>query len=499
MANEPQPDIEQDLQAYKRRRAEQLAAPIELHPATRRMLQGEVARKTGRPILASEETAKNFARSFMLSHQQPGFFARHQPRLLWGGGMFACLAVALLVLRNDPASTARQNALSEARPTSPPTENPQPTTPPSVTPAGEAKDTLAAAPTAKPELGQLRESAAASRPVPTTQRGVGNSRADSVSTPPAPIVAFERGRVAAAPVSGLDITKAEDANRRLTVKDADADRKAVVVKFAEKSEAGESAQLARALKPGDGRMRVQATKADGSSDAPADTGGAPKAAASPAVRMSAVSAGPSGEGAALTQQFKQLDTRSLYRQNFNSPPVPPVMQDFAFERSGDRVRIVDADGSTYEGNVLPIVVGETLAKPNASVGDVEQEIKARAGQSARIGSAPAADAQIAYRFIATGLNRKLNQSVEFHGEWQPGAPIEQTSALRAVRLEAAQLESKEVEKRKLVPTNALSVAPARAGGYSLPLQPKQQGQTDRISGRAVVGGRNEFEINAVPK
>ena len=63
MSAEPPHNLESDLRAYKQRRTEQLGAPLELHPATRRMLQGEVARAASRPLLTSEEAAKNFVRS----------------------------------------------------------------------------------------------------------------------------------------------------------------------------------------------------------------------------------------------------------------------------------------------------------------------------------------------------------------------------------------------------------------------------------------------------
>lgn len=110
MSSEPQRDIEKDLLAYKLRRGEQLGAPLELHPATRKMLQGEAARAASRPLLTSEEAAKNFVRSFVMSHQQPSFFARYRQRIIWGGAMCACLTLVLAVLRNDPrlASTPSQ-------------------------------------------------------------------------------------------------------------------------------------------------------------------------------------------------------------------------------------------------------------------------------------------------------------------------------------------------------------------------------------------------------
>lgn len=550
MANEPQRDIEKDLLAYKQRRAGQLGAPLELHPATRRMLQAEAARTASRPLLTSEEAAKNFVRSFVMSHQQPGFFARHKPRILWGGAMFACFTVVLAVLRTDPQNAARQNTFSDALPAPPAVANP-PATPPQATtaagrplveneslarrsrtaqPASETKDSVALsvapAPQGSPALGNSRGVTIASGPAPVVQREAEAGRAGAVAAPMA-AETFERGAGAAAPAGGMAIAKSEGGvGRQLLVRDAE--RKAAE-KLVEKAEVGELAQLNKALKPApdaevqfasaakksaeesklklaDELKRAQANAVGGVAGtapaAPAPVAGPLPAAAAPATRMLAFGAAPGGGSVVVTQRFQQLDTRALYRQNFNSPPVPQVMQDFAFERVGDRVRIVDADGSTYEGSVLPAPVEELRAKLGIPLDAAEKELKAVADQRAQGGGAPAADARIAYRFIATGQNRKLNQSVEFRGEWRPAPSVEQsaqTPALRPARLEAAQVESGEADKRKLPTTNALSLAPARMDGYSLPMQPKQQGQSGRISGRAVVGGRNEFEVNAVPK
>jgi hypothetical protein len=47
--------------------------------------------------------------------------------------------------------------------------------------------------------------------------------------------------------------------------------------------------------------------------------------------------------------FAQSDTRAKYRRNFNSPPVPPVLRSFQLEQNGSNVRVIDADGSVYEG------------------------------------------------------------------------------------------------------------------------------------------------------
>ena len=44
MAAEPEKKIEELLQSYSRKRREDAGAPLEMHPATCRMLQGEAAR-----------------------------------------------------------------------------------------------------------------------------------------------------------------------------------------------------------------------------------------------------------------------------------------------------------------------------------------------------------------------------------------------------------------------------------------------------------------------
>src|SRR5688500_20150248 len=44
MAAEPEKKIEKLLHDYSRKRREDAGAPLEMHPATRRMLQGEVGR-----------------------------------------------------------------------------------------------------------------------------------------------------------------------------------------------------------------------------------------------------------------------------------------------------------------------------------------------------------------------------------------------------------------------------------------------------------------------
>ncbi len=75
MATDPERDIEKALRAAARRRREQPGAPVEIHPATRRLLQGEVARQKGR------------------GQPVAGFW----PKLLWGSWPRLAFNVSLLI------------------------------------------------------------------------------------------------------------------------------------------------------------------------------------------------------------------------------------------------------------------------------------------------------------------------------------------------------------------------------------------------------------------
>ncbi len=566
MANEPQRDIEKDLQAYKQRRREQAGAPLELHPATRKMLQGEVARTASRPLLTSEEAAKNFVRSFVMSHQQPGFFARNRHRVIWGGAMFACLALVLAVLRNDPQRKATEGTFPDALPTPTPLPVADPEAKPTssavaanhLKPVGTingpraeaerlsrdkrdlsavksvedfAKPSVApAAPASGPAVSNPRPPAAPATSMVPVQREA--DRRSGVVAPSLPTgsTAAGSGRSAGEPAptttrgflkseSNLARTRAMDADEKAAEKPAAGER-GLIMKSLKDSEVSEAKAIAEvrkakeestAARAGEDAMKRAALTATTTGvggltiSAPAPTAAPLAAAATGALKDnlsfgSGAGGGGAGE-ASLRQQFQQVDNRSLYRQNFNSPPVPEVMKDFAFERTGDRVRIVDADGSTYEGTVVrELAENESRAKAAAvdAVKQADGSLGLKLKSASQAGQAPA-DQQLSYRFTAQGVNRKLKQSVEFRGEWQPAAaPSTTTPALRPASYGAVRLESQVAAEKKEQLTNALADSPAAAKGY-LPLQLQRDPSQGRITGRAVVGGKEEFAIKAVTK
>src|SRR5258708_3436843 len=90
MATEPERDIEKLLRTYANKRRNEMGAPLELHPANRRLLQSEAAKRfrSGSPFA-------------------PSFFQRLRhlpwPRIAWAVALVAVLAVAwslLLPARN---------------------------------------------------------------------------------------------------------------------------------------------------------------------------------------------------------------------------------------------------------------------------------------------------------------------------------------------------------------------------------------------------------------
>ena len=470
MSSEPQRDIEKDLLAYKLRRGEQLGAPLELHPATRKMLQGEAARAASRPLLTSEEAAKNFVRSFVMSHQQPSFFARYRQRIIWGGAMCACLTLVLAVLRNDPRLASTPSQVSD-----PQTAKPQATV--AATKQQTEGESLARTKQPAPAADKVQELAKTST-APVASPPPANPRGAAAASAPPLVRDLDRKLVEKKEAS--QPTQIAKALKAVQVADA--------LSATEDKKSGEVMKLKRSA--GDELLRANLAAAAGAS------GGAgipPASAPSTASAAQLFGANSAPEASQVRQQFLQLDNQARYRKNFNSPPMPQVMQDFAFERTGDRVRIVDADGSTYEGTVMPAPVEEVRANAVSKL-DAAKERKDSLAQPTQ-----SADPQSSYRFYANGVNRKLNQSVEFRGEWQAAVPAQSsptTPGLQPVAL-GVRLERKVAEKaEQTVLSNSLSGSAAKVLNYQ---QSQNAAAPGRISGRAVVGGKNEFDINAVPK
>src|SRR5689334_3575328 len=94
---DPERPIEKLLRQAAQARRAQGGAPQELHPATRRMLQGEVARKFG--------SGNADTRAGAPPPERRSFFDLFMPRLAWGTAAIVGLGLAasMMLPRNNPA------------------------------------------------------------------------------------------------------------------------------------------------------------------------------------------------------------------------------------------------------------------------------------------------------------------------------------------------------------------------------------------------------------
>ena len=146
MANEPERPIEKLLRAAAKKRRDEAGAPLELHPATRRLLQGEVARTFAKPGRGPRSFSEALGQLW--------------PRFAWGVAIFAVLVVAGYALLPVPgkgkseALLARNEPMSRAVPAKqalpPPPTAPAPALAPPAPAVESQSSTVASAKTAPP-------------------------------------------------------------------------------------------------------------------------------------------------------------------------------------------------------------------------------------------------------------------------------------------------------------------------------------------------------------
>ena len=195
---------------------------------------------------------------------------------------------------------------------------------------------------------------------------------------------------------------------------------------------------------------------------------------------------PAGaQSAPVRLRYKQVDTpaRARFGLIAQSDVEAKILNSFELEQNGNQVRITDADGSVYEGQFYFGVTEsmERLAEAKADAEDLKKT-KLNTAQPAQEVEAGRRGGQILPAaqnvfFRATGTNRNLNQRVVING-----------SLLAATN-------SSVMPYNQNLRQSASSAAPK-----VLPqsIQPGRPLTNQRIQGKAVIGGSNEFQINAVP-
>ena len=180
--------------------------------------------------------------------------------------------------------------------------------------------------------------------------------------------------------------------------------------------------------------------------------------------------------ASAPQRFAQVRE---HRVNFNSPPMPDVLNYFQLAQNGRQIRVVDADGSIYDGAIEPPPTEEAVRR-GIALQQTATELKKnnepetrRSVTSATPGELPAAQNLF---FRVAGTNRTLNQLVVFEGNYL-STTNQANEIVVGAKLKADQ-----------------SAASPRQG-----LSPQaQQAPSGLIRGQALIGPSSRIEINAAP-
>lgn len=429
--NEERP-IEKLLRRYAKKRRDEAGPARELHPATRRVLQSEVERQFPKPASKERSAFDEFVAAF----------AR---RWIYAVGVFVVLLVATAMLLPSLSKAKNKTKLAQG-------------------------DALSRADT------MIALAPVASAPMPDS--GAVDELAFAVVT----------NGVASAVPGRLADNRNEDSARRLG---ADRDFRSGGGNFTPRTDSG----IVRAAAP------VVESVVANSAVAKREAGkvlfddnlGAARnvnLAATTSPDLSIVKSKGSVADALIHDKtwlargggVQEKDVQNYSRQNFsNDQPlakkamsvsggakaVTPVLASFQIEQSGNKLRVIDGDGSTYSGEVTPdqaYGLAQNAAFKNDGKELLAGEFKA-AQQKQTDGT---------YQFRVAGTNRTLNQQVVF--SWNC-VPI--TNALAFSNSSFAASELKKFDTTKM---------PQQFPGL----------QNSYINGRAQIASEKEIEINARP-
>ena len=485
--------IEKLLRRYTKKRRDDAGTPVELHPATRRMLQGEVARRFPKRAAAGEEGSPAFAH----------ILKSWRTRWVWVLPVLIVLGVGvwMLVGPNEKSGLEFDLAKNASAPTMP-------------TGVGERyfgalKKTKSASPAPALSLADRATQAYANGSPARDGRASSGVPAGAAGDVPGAALggeALRRNQGDAAVVNGLSAISDKEVGLNL-----ETDRVAVN-DFAQVAAGGKSrtqpVAVKRALVEEAVTFGVEKTQAkdtvlsasakndslenfeilrkgyvSASKDklvvAPASkpAEAAPYASAS-FYRQEARSVGGREKLIASSQAFVNRAPASSYGKAAKSVTMVPVLVNFQVEQTGKQLRVIDGDGSTYLGEMNLAAAGQSAAvaleNNSAETLALKQEDKLAAG---RLGATLLAEPRGAQKFVCrvSGTNRTLNQQVVFTWNF-----VALTNELAAAQVK--------------FPSGGAGVLENNVPAQQLPLLLNNS----VISGRAQLGNAREIEINAVP-
>ena len=423
--------IEKLLRASAEERRRKAGGPFELHPATHRLLQGEVARQYRHPAPATAPQRQWF---------------QFWPRLAWSLGTFLVLGMAAFITWQSHQS-AREDQLSVADR--------------SVTNTNQSAKNEAAIALAPTPFAPTAEAPTA-RPTPV--RVPGAEVASSIDPESQPPPAAIPPRTAPGPTRSASRTLESEVTKTKTT-----DKAAVL---ADASARRSDATAPSASSPGQ--------KLPGIRSEPSTL----SAAAAPAatVPMTATSgAADRGRAVALAEPSQAY----MFHNQIQTPPVTNTLVAFTVEQNGTDLKVIDADGSVYTGQVL---VADMLPVPQSRVVQSRQFGAGGGVGNEVLRSQTPAQSQSQFmnqnvlNFRVAGTNRSLNQNVVFTGNFVPADEtanaqiISNVTAIQNNRVSNQnQLRNRQQQLQELLPWN-----------------------NGRISGQAVLDNKQTIAIEASP-
>lgn len=461
---EPERRIEKWLRAFAKKRREQAGDSMELRPAARQRLQREVAR------LSAEKSRGWFANLF--SGLRPALaFAVCFVALAVVGGIFLVnnnrpqpadsLSMAKLSERklasrkeepaiaapsasmNAPVSIEEKKALADKQSEVPTAPSPAPTVAAPTVIAGANRESIGARTEAAKETDQDAAALAQNELSVTTKIAAGTPSSNT-------LFAFKNETTADSFAAGTSGELNKDVASTASTLAPDL--------------AGTGQTLAANEQTRRRAVVPQPSAAPAASGAFFDSAKATTAATPPSA----------------SQLFNRVDRLAMQQRAAGgraagSPAAqPPVLASFRVEKTGNAMKVIDADGSVYTGSVQMVQAADGLVAPGTLKG---------APSAAKIPEGHALVPAVQnYFFRVAGTNRNLNQNVVFSGNF--------------VSL-----------------TNGQFAAGARAfggtgggGGAGGPVagatQPNPKGETllnnSRITGTVTIGNQKEISVNATP-
>ena len=457
---EPERNIEKLLRAYAKKRRAQAGEPLELHPATRRLLQGEIARNAPKP--EDEDASLTLWELF-----------RRQWAVLLGFALMVFFVATLLLPGLGAAKNKAQKATALTKS--------------HLIEIGTAvrmfaEDNHERLPASLDELTNELQLDLANTIFIDPQSGrrfvyvgggkyLGNLPGNSVlayspSDKKGRAVLFADGRVEV--INGTRFAALTNREVQELAFAKDSERRQPAETPATIAVAGGNAA---ASPPISGRLKTEENRKElKPGDLAIAAPGAGKLAANvPAASHDFLRAGTSG----LQKAFK----------NTVAPiKAVPVLVNFQVQQNGNAVRVVDADGSVYDGSLLPAsAVAQNEPAPAATptpAGTAPEQVERAKSIASRDESQTAQN----YFFRVTGTNQTLKQNVVFAGN------------LVAMASTAANSQQA---------SNASgNLGVGGAGGDRLQSALANQNQlawsNSRIAGMAVIAETNQIEINAMP-